>query len=97
VIKLAVPIEIVTRHGAPHCATVPEGSIDEIAQCVYAICATELGQRLEMPGFGIPDPAFAGVDLSELRAAIAEWEPRAAALVDEEFDEILQDVIVRLQ
>jgi phage baseplate assembly protein W len=97
VIKLAVPVEIVTRHGAPHCATVPEDSADEIAQCVFAICATEIGQRLELPGFGINDPAFVGVNLAELRAAIETWEPRAVTLLDDEIEGIMQTVSVGIQ
>lgn len=95
-IKLAVPLEMTSRRGRPECATVPEDSQTEIAQCVRAILATEIGQRLELPSFGIRDPTFAGADPLEIRAAILQWEPRADGLGEADWDDVLQSVDVSL-
>lgn len=96
-IKLAVPVQMVTKRGRPECRTVPEDSPAEVAQCVRAVLATERGRRLELPTFGIDDPAFVGAELPELRAAIAEWEPRADVLLDEQLEGITQEVGVALR
>jgi phage baseplate assembly protein W len=97
VIKLAVPVEMRSRKGRPECATVPEDSQDEIAQCVRAILATEVGQRVELPAFGMRDPAFVGADPIEIRAAIEQWEPRADGLGEVEWDDVMQRVDISLR
>lgn len=77
--------------------TVEQDSREEIAQCVYVICATPLGSRSDQPEFGISDVAFrkGGVDLTEIRAAIERWEPRAVDLfTDEELLSFVQTVEV---
>lgn len=60
-------------------ATVEQDSQAEVAQSVYAICATLIGQRSDLPEFGISALPFrkGGPDLAELTAAVEQWEPRA--------------------
>ncbi|MCD2193528.1 GPW/gp25 family protein [Actinomycetospora endophytica] len=60
---------------------VDQDSSDDVISCVRVLLATRVGERLEVPQFGIPDPTFAvgnpgwpGV----LENAVARWEPRAA-------------------
>lgn len=56
---------------------------DDIADCVYAICKTNPGDRIEMPDFGLLDPAFGQEPLpaSAIQSQIEHWEPRARTLI----------------
>lgn len=83
--KLRVPLEM----GARGLRTVEQDSVDEVAQCVYAILATPLGSRLEQPEFGIEDDTFElqPLDLSAWQEAIASWEPRARTLADQDLED----------
>lgn len=78
--------------------TVEQDTDAEIAQCVYALLATEPGQRVELPEYGLEDQAFreGGADLTEIRAEIEEWEPRAEALTDDEIDDLTDKVQVNV-
>lgn len=64
--------------------------MEEIAQCVEAILGTEVGTRLELPGFGLLEQAFreGGASLQELQVAIAQWEPRATALPERDREQL---------
>lgn len=61
-----------------------QGSLDDIAACVYAVAVTEPGDRDEMPDFGLADPTFTqgSPDPAVIAAQIGEWEPRVQILVD---------------
>lgn len=94
------------RFANPHAATTEQDSIDEIADCCFAILVCPQGFRVEMPTFGLPDPVFSPqpLDLDVLREAIDTWEPRASILVSDHpdaFDELLArlevDVHVRTE
>lgn len=62
--------------------TVDQNSIDEVAQAVAILCNTPTGSRIELPGYGVPDQTFTQApDPAPIAAAIATWEPRAAATV----------------
>jgi phage baseplate assembly protein W len=79
-----------------------QDSLDEIADCVYAILVCPVGFRVESPLFGLPDPTFSmpGPDLDEIRAAVETWEPRAAAVLDgrpDAVDELLAHVETYVQ
>ena len=78
-------------------ALIEQDTIEEIAQCVYTVLATELGSRDEEPEFGVTDQAHRklGADFNEIEQAIDEWEPRAIVSdVDEEWSDITQHVRV---
>lgn len=64
-------------------ASLPQGSDGELAQSVAVLLRTERGSRVEVPRYGVSDPTFRGVDVAEVRAAIAQWEPRALADVSD--------------
>ena len=59
-------------------ATVQQGTLAEIIQSVSNLIGTTPGTRYMVPGYGIPDPTFEGIDPVTLRQAVAKWEPRAA-------------------
>jgi hypothetical protein len=65
---------------------IEQGAAEEIQQCIYGICCFRIGERLDMPTFGIPDELFqkGGVDLDALENAVLEWEDRAEALFEQD-------------
>jgi hypothetical protein len=64
-------------------ATVDQDSPRDVENAVFAVLVTERGSLDWLPAFGRPDWAFqaGGIDPDELRALVAQWEPRAAATV----------------
>ncbi len=75
-----------------------QDSVAEIADCALAIMLCPLGYRVELPSFGLPDPAFSSpaVDTDEIRRIVHEWEPRAALRLAGEIDP-LDALIERVQ
>jgi hypothetical protein len=66
---------------------VEQDSPDEVLDCVRVLIRTPIRTRLGDRDYGISDPTFkTGVDLDEIRAACDEYEPRAAAVIDTDFD-----------
>lgn len=61
-----------------------QDSLDDIADCVYAICKTNPGDRTELPDFGLLDMTFGQEPLSagSAQTQIEQWEPRAPILID---------------
>jgi phage baseplate assembly protein W len=57
---------------------------DEVTQCVAAVVSTEVGSRIDEPGFGIIDPTFTegSIDPNTILQQIDEWEPRASTVAD---------------
>lgn len=72
---------------------VEQDSLAEIAQCVEIILRTPRGHRLDLPDFGVPDQAFRenGADLVALRAAVEQYEPRAAVAL--EHDGLIEQLV----
>jgi hypothetical protein len=60
----------------------------DVANCVEAIVRTPLGERKELDSFGLPELAFLmqPMDLDEIKSYIAENEPRAAVLLEQNPD-----------
>lgn len=56
-------------------ATVEQDSDEGKAEQIAVLVLTHLGERPLAPGFGITDPAFAGVESSEVLAGIQEYGP----------------------
>jgi hypothetical protein len=71
------------RFATPYAAVSEQDSLDEIADCVFAVLVCPLGFRVELPQFGLPDPTFSmpAPDVDEVRDAIETWEPRAASVL----------------
>src|SRR5687767_8720500 len=69
-------------------AVVEQDSEEDITNCVEVLLRTERGSRIEVPDYGIDDPTFHQVSpndkLTELQAAIVEWEPRAETTLESE-------------
>jgi phage baseplate assembly protein W len=77
---LAYPLRY--EQGTP--VTNEQDTPDDIVDCVTALLACPLYHRIEQPDFGLADQAFAepGANLTEIKAAIARWEPRAKATAE---------------
>lgn len=85
------------RFATPQAATTEQDSLDEIADCCYAILVCPRGFRVELPEFGLPEQTFSmpAPDLDEIRDAIVTWEERAAVLLEQHPDE-LDELIARI-
>jgi hypothetical protein len=70
-------------------AVVEQDSADEVAQSVAVLISTVVEQRQELPLYGIVDPTFSyGVDIASALDAVEVWEPRAAAAITAEVDDV---------
>lgn len=85
--KLAFPFQ----RGSYH----EQGSDDEIFDCIEVLLSTELGEREEVPDYGVPDQAFRqnGADIGAILEVVDEWEPRAAVSIQRE---ALEDFVDQL-
>lgn len=55
--------------------SIPDGSDDEIHQLIATTVLTRMGERLLNPLYGIPDPAFAGLDIADVQAGLNTFGP----------------------
>lgn len=78
---LALPLRVV---GESYVA-IQQDTVEELTTTVAVICAFPLGSRPERPEFGVPQPALADepLSLTDIRRAVAAYEPRAAVRVIE--------------
>lgn len=74
------------RFAAGALQVVEQDDDEEILDCVEVLLSTELGERQEVPDYGISDPAFrqGGADVQGILTQIALWEPRAKVSIDED-------------
>ena len=82
---------------APQAVVVEQDSLDEIADCVFAVLSCPLGFRVELPSFGVPDLTFRTepVPTADVRTQLDEWEPRAGVLFSQNPD-VLDVAIARV-
>lgn len=59
-----------------HVVEVDQDSADEISACIVVILSYPIGFIDRDPTFGVEEQAFDQVNVSEIRAALAEWESR---------------------
>lgn len=90
------------RYTNGHAVVNEQDSLDDIADCVYAVCVTNPGDRDEMPDFGLLDMTFDQEPIPAAAAAnqILVWEPRAQVLIDvstTKFDEAVNKAQVNVQ
>lgn len=78
------------RFGSAGAAVVVEQDThEEIEQNVKVLVLTELGERMEVPDFGIDDLVFqTGVDEAAIAQQAREWDDRAEVVMAEEPDRI---------
>lgn len=71
---LAFPIRVTAGGGL---ATVEQDSTADIVQSVALLLDTRPDERRSVPEYGLPDPVFGGLNVTQLSQLIAVWEPRA--------------------
>jgi phage baseplate assembly protein W len=98
--QIAVPFEIMD---SGHVREVEQDSLDEIAISVQNILAYRIGDRVELPTFGVPEPLFrlTSEDVSSILAEhVSRWEERAHILIEErpgDWDNMVRQFIVEIQ
>jgi hypothetical protein len=83
--------------GSANASVVEQDSLDDVTNCVTACVATVIGQRQELPEFGIPDLTLQTqpVYRPDVLAQVLSWEPRAAVVLDQQpdlFDSLIAHV-----
>lgn len=56
-------------------ATVGYGTDEEVDQAIAALALTHIGERPMQPEYGIPDPAFAGLDVGDIQVGLDDYGP----------------------
>lgn len=79
-----------------------QGSDEDVANNVFAICASTPGQFLDLPTFGLPDLVGEDVPIpaSTIVQPISTWEPQAKVLVEVNpalFDTAVQNANVQVE
>lgn len=83
-------------------AVVEQNSYDEIAQCVQIVLTTSVGERIEVPTYGVSDPVFSSDSQARQQAmieALNDWEPRWDGTLDitiDNVDEFIHHISVQL-
>ena len=88
----ALPFQIVGSTAA----TVEQDSIEDVSACVQVLVSTTVGERVEVPTYGVPDPVFSNVKDAtpgNWISAIRKWEPRAATMISDQVSTV--DELVR--
>lgn len=62
---------------------IEQGSDTEIQQRVWCVLAYQLGQRADLPTFGLPEQTFieGGANLDQIAEVITTWVPEATELI----------------
>lgn len=71
----------------------------EIEDCMVVLLQTEIGSRIELPDYGVPDLPFRerGTDLAALALIIEEWEGRADfSITQTEFADLTERIRIAL-
>jgi hypothetical protein len=61
--------------GAGRAATVSQESDEAAAEGLGRLILTRIGERPLVPGYGIPDPTFAGLNIAALSSALIRYGP----------------------
>jgi len=64
-----------------HVATTERGSDAEVEEALAVLVMTVTGERLMTPEFGVPDPTFVGLTLSDVAAGVSDWGPSGISIV----------------
>lgn len=82
--------------GVRHAAVNEQDSVEDITACVESIIRTPIGYRQELPDFGIRDQTFTQgmINTDDILIAIAQWEPRAEILIEEDPSKLDQFIAI---
>lgn len=75
-----------------------QDDVAEIEQNVKVLVLTELGERIEVPDFGISDSTFqTDVDTQSIVEAAELWDGRAKVFVDSDIDRMVRNVRLNVE
>lgn len=77
-----------------------QDSQEDVEDCVEVVLSTVIGERQELPTYGLPDQAFRenGADMQVIDIVIDQWEPRAdVTLSAEEIEDLTQHVKINMR
>lgn len=93
----ALPFRIEASGAA---AVIEQDSLDEISQCVRVLVSTRLGERIEVPAYGVRDLVFAtDPSTAQMVGAITRWEPRALVALEagpDSLDELVANIRISI-
>lgn len=80
-------------------ATVEQDSDAEIDQHIALAMLTRPGERIQVPTFGVADPAFVGFQLGQLQRHLADFGPQVDVLTvsDQRLSEGREQVVITWQ
>lgn len=64
-----------------HVATTERGSDAEVEEALAVLVMTVTGERPMTPAYGVPDPTFTGLTLSDVAAGVSDWGPGGITVV----------------
>jgi phage baseplate assembly protein W len=84
-----------------HVAVTEQDTLEDVTNCVECIIRTDLGDRPELPDFGIENMVFEvqPIPLTDTITSIAQQEPRVATAWEQEpdaADTLIADIIVKV-
>lgn len=63
-------------------ATTGRGTDAEVDEAIAVLCLTHLGERHMTPGFGIPDPAYAGLHVGDVQVGLDDYGPAGITVTE---------------
>lgn len=77
-----------------YAATVDPGSDSEVDEALAVLALTVTGERVMLPEFGVPDPAFVGLSLSDIVSGVENFGP-AGVRIESVTTEPISDTVAR--
>ena len=79
-------------------AVVAQDSDAEVQQNVMVLVLTDVGERLEVPEFGISDPTFrTEIDTEAIAEAAEVWDDRAKVLIASDIDQMVRNIRLNVE
>lgn len=76
-------------------ATLAQDSTQEVGQSLGLLLSTRPGERVAVPGYGLPEPLAVGIDAGHVVEVAREWEERALHVTLDVLQQVIsQDVTV---
>lgn len=70
-----------------------QGSAVELGQSIGLLLDTRPGERLAVPGYGLPQPLGSGVDPDQLVDVVNQWEERATSVAPELLRQVIDQAV----
>lgn len=64
-----------------HVSTTERGSDAEVEEALAVLVMTVAGERPMSPEYGVPDPTFVGLTLSDVATGVSDWGPAGVSVI----------------